>query len=450
MLRELYIRNLAVVKELRLPLGPGLTVLTGETGAGKSLLVDALLLALGERASQEMLRAGAQSATVEALFEGTHPLLQELGIEAPEGQMLLRRVLQAGGRSRAFINDISVSLQSLQQLGASLVDIHGQHEHQSLLSPSSQLALLDAVAGAEDSRQGLSRLHQELRVLRERLQELKDKARRRQEREEVLRFQLQEIQAAALRTGEEEELLRQQEILKHLSRLKELLEEAYALMYSSEGSALEALKRAGAALKEASRVDSSASSALGLLQEALPLVEEAALALRGLRQQYELEPQSLDAVQERLYLIQRLKAKYGPSIEDILRYAQRAEEELQGLGGASGGASGPEEVPCGKGGGLPGPLQGALGPEEEGGQAATGRAAAGASGAGPAEGPLRRTAQGGRARALRGGPGGIPLQRQPRGATQGPQQSGLGRRAQPAHAGHKGLQPALGRARAGV
>src|SRR5213594_4162103 len=205
MLRELRIRNFAVVENLTVPFAPGFNVLTGETGAGKSILVDAILLLRGARAQTDVIRVDAETATVEAVFEvsdGAVATLDEAGLPLEDGEVVIRRELSRSGRHRAFVNDVAVTVGLLERLGDALVQVHGQHEHQRLLEPVRQLELLDRFADAEPLRERFAALFAKHREAREDLERRRGAGRDRAQREDLLRFQVSELDAARLRPGE--------------------------------------------------------------------------------------------------------------------------------------------------------------------------------------------------------------------------------------------------------
>src|SRR5215470_342927 len=279
MLRELSIRNLAVVEEAVVPLAPGLNVLTGETGAGKSIVVDALLLITGARAQLDWIRTGADTAVVEAVFEidPTGPiaaLLDEAGHRAAEGLLVIKRELARSGRHRAFVNDGAATVGLLERLGDELVEVHGQHEHQRLLEPARQLLLLDRFAEAEERRErvtALVRRWEDARVARERLrEEMREGARH----EDLYRFQLSEIDGARLKDGEEDELRAERARLQHAERIVAGLQETLGLLYEEPGSAATRLARAGTLLRDISRYEPEAATPIEALEGAQAYVED--------------------------------------------------------------------------------------------------------------------------------------------------------------------------------
>ncbi|MDP2168457.1 MAG: DNA repair protein RecN [Thermodesulfovibrionales bacterium] len=337
MLRELRVKDFAIIDMLTLRLGPGLNVLTGETGAGKSIIIGALGIALGERAYSEMIKTGSASASVEAyfeaagspLFEPAHrPGLEAMGIEAGEG-IILRRDIPSSGKGRAYVNDTMVSVQSLSEIGRRLVDIHGQHEHQSLLQGENQMSLLDIYGKLEPEREKVRGLFAGVQAMKKRLEDLKSGSRERAQRVDLLKFQAGEIEAAGLSPGEKTSLEEEKAVLLNISRLKEFSEAAYEAVYGSEGSCSENLSAAISKLKEMSSIDHAASEPLGMLESALPLVQEASSSLRAARDRYNLDPARLTEVDDRLDLIKTLMRKYGDTVEAVLEYKDKIQKELQ-------------------------------------------------------------------------------------------------------------------------
>ena len=331
MLKELRIKNLAIIDDLTVRFGEGLNVLTGETGAGKSIIVDSLGLALGNRAQSDMVRSGEKEAVVEAYFElqDTHPL-PDIGIDISEG-LIIRRSVSATGKSRAYINDSIVSIQGVTEIGKFLVDIHGQHEHQSLLSVDKHRLLLDAFGRLSGDREKVERLYYDIETLRKELHDLKQKATERAQRIDLLKFQIQEIDASALQPNEKEGLLEERQVLSNASRLKESAEAAYAMLYAAEGSCTERLSLIISKVKEMSAVDHGVAEILNMLESARPLIEDASVSFRGYKDRYDIEPERLNTVEERLELIKKLEKKYGEGTGTILNYRDEAARELDGL-----------------------------------------------------------------------------------------------------------------------
>ena len=358
MLRELRIKNFTIIDALSIPFETGLNILTGETGAGKSAIVDAIGILLGDKASQDMIRTGEKEAHIEAYFDNPeHPLLEELSIESDEG-ITLRRSITAQGKGRAYINDISSGIQTLAAVGRSLIDIHGQHEHQGLLKRESHLVFLDTFNDREassverhaltdkdnnsldasrptlDASQSLSRyslLFNEVAGLKSTVTEMRQKIRERSQRIEFLRFQIGEIDSARLKQGEKESIEEERAILLNLSKLKEASETAYMMLYENEDSSLERLAAVLSRIRDIAQIDQGARELLATIESAMPLLEDSAILLRDLKGKYDIDPHRLSEVDERFELIKRLERKYGENVEGILRYRDEADEELKGL-----------------------------------------------------------------------------------------------------------------------
>lgn len=329
MLRQLRIKDFAIIDTLTVNFERGLNVLTGETGAGKSIIVDALGLTLGERAHTEMIRTGKDETTIDAYLDiSDHPMLERVGIPAGEG-LILRRSLSSSGKSRAYINDTMVNVQTLLEFGRSLVDIHGQHEHQSLLSMDNQRTIIDAYGKLLDERAEMERLFHEVQSLKEELSGYRSDIKGKAQRIDLLRFQINEIESASLKAGEAEALTEEKTILGNLAKLNEMTDAAYRILYSGEGSSSEKLSSAISTLKEVSRIDHGISDILQLLESAMPLIEDATVSLRQYRDKYDIDPGRLDFVEDRLDLIKRLERKYGEDIEGVLKYLDEAADELQ-------------------------------------------------------------------------------------------------------------------------
>lgn len=330
MLRELRIKNFAIIGDLRIRFEDGLNVLTGETGAGKSIIVDALSLALGSRAQSDLIRSGEKEAMVQAYFEVEGNALPDIGIDVSDG-LILRRSITSAGKSRAYINDTMVTVQSIAEVGKALVDIHGQHEHQSLLSVEKHRYLLDSYGKLHGEREKVETLYREVQTLKTEITDLKQKVKERTHRLDLLRFQINEIDTASLKHGEKETLIEERKILSNLSRLNELTETAYSMLYGSEGSCMEGLSKIITKVREMASIDQSVSDILNMLESALPLIEDAAISLREYKDKYDIEPERLAEIEERLELIKKLERKYGEGIETILKYRDGAEKELKEL-----------------------------------------------------------------------------------------------------------------------
>lgn len=339
MLVQLSVRNLATIRDIRLDFGPGLTALTGETGAGKSILIDALGLVLGARASSDLVRSGAARAWAEAIFDltdlpATEAVLSQLaayGVEPEDGQLIVTREIQANGRSVARINGQAVPASVLNAIGSALVDIHGQSDHLSLLKAERQLDLLDRYAGLLGLREELARRVQEYRSVRRQLERLRAEEREREHRADLLRYQVQEIEAARLRPGEEDELLAERARLQNAERLAMLASDVLMLLEGEELGVLDGIRRASVRLDELGRLDSTQESLAEQLREALYVLQDVARSVRAYAEELEADPERLTAIEDRIDTIRRLKRKYGDTIEAILDYADRARRELASL-----------------------------------------------------------------------------------------------------------------------
>ena len=340
MLKELNIKNIAIIDHLRVEFAPGLNVFTGETGAGKSIIVDALNLALGERASADLIRTGCQEAVVEAAFElngrGTAEiaaLLSEQGIEAgPEEDLIVRRVLSSSGKNKVYINGSLANLNTLAALGARLADIHGQHEHQSLLSLEHQMELLDSFGGLSELIGVLSDAYHRLQDVRKELAGLEAGERDRAQREDMLRFQKNEIEAAMLKPGEDSELANEQKLLANSEKIAGLSHAADEALYSSENSVLTGLKKAMTNLRDIAAIDSRIALVLELCEAGRAQIEEASREVSAYAGRVEFDPDRLEQIGDRLDLIQKLKKKYGSTIDEIIEFGKIASFELERMG----------------------------------------------------------------------------------------------------------------------
>ena len=337
MLRELRLKNFAVVESVSVAFAPGLNVLTGETGAGKSILIDAIVLVRGGRAQSDVIRAEAETATVEAVFAvdgvaAARTVLEEAGLAADDnGEVVVRRELARSGRHRAFVNDSPVTVALLERLGDVLVEVHGQHEHQRLLEPARQLELLDRFADADEAGARVGALHAKYRAAREEAARTRTADRDRAQREDLLRFQVSELDAARLRPGEEEELRGEARRLQHAERFLTGLAEAAALLDEAPQSAAERLARALKIVHDLGRLDPGFAAPAEALEAARAQVEEALAMVRRLRDSVGAEPGRLDTVHERLDALARLKRKYGDSEEAMLAFRAEAARDLERL-----------------------------------------------------------------------------------------------------------------------
>jgi DNA repair protein RecN (Recombination protein N) len=338
MLSELRIVNFALIEQLNLQFQSGFTVLTGETGAGKSLLIDAIALLVGGRASTDQIRSGEEEAQLEASFHlpDTHPLIRRLRsqdlIGPQESELILRRVLSRSGRHRVYVNGNLCPLRVLEELGGTLIDIHGQHEQQSLLASAKQVDALDAFGRLYELRGRYEQAYQSWRDLRAQLAELQSEVVDRARIEDMLRFQSQEIEQACLLPDEEEQLRNERQRLVHAHRLRELAHEVHGELQEDEQAVLTRLGRIGRALAELAQTDPAMGDCEQAATESAIQLKDLAGRLRDYAQQLEADPDRQALIEDRLELIQRLKKKYGGSIESVLALGRRVQEELQLLG----------------------------------------------------------------------------------------------------------------------
>ena len=337
MLRELSVHNLALIEDVRVELSPGFCAWTGETGAGKSLLLGAVGLLLGDRGSADLIRAGADELRVSGVFELEHPAIRQtveriLDSECPDGQIVLARKLHRAGRSTAYVNDLTVSIATLKQIGEVLVDIHGQRESHSLLQPAYQLDLLDAFGSLGELRAVYQKKAAAVRELRGRYRELSDHQQARQRDLSLLRFEREELDAANLKPDEAKDLALERDRLVHAQSLQAFTAGSAARLYDEEGSISEHL---GKLLKEAhswEAFDPRLADLSKRLDALVPEVRDLAETCRDLSEQFEADPARLEEVEKRLESLRRLETKYRKSLEELIVYRaeiDRRETELQ-------------------------------------------------------------------------------------------------------------------------
>jgi len=336
-LTELRIRNFAIIDAIELEFPDGFTVFTGETGAGKSILVDAVDLLVGGRASADLIRSGAEEAEVSGVFslkQGS-PVAQLLHeqdlLESGETEVILRRILSRAGRHRVHVNGRPAPLGALQALRGLLVDIHGQHDHQSLFRPVVQLDLLDEFGGLADARTAYEAAFAQWRELEARLTERRGVLAERQAREDLLRYQVEEITGAHVRPHEDRELERARLLLSQGRRLAELVQATYGPLYEEEPSILQGLGSLTSPLKELAAIDAELVEDRDRFAEALAQLTDFAQRLRAYRDRLEFDPDKLEKVEERLDLIRRLVKKYGGSLEEVVRRGEQTQQELREL-----------------------------------------------------------------------------------------------------------------------
>jgi DNA repair protein RecN (Recombination protein N) len=322
MIRYLAIRNLAVIESVAVDFEQSFNILTGETGAGKSILVEAVGLLLGGRATQDLIRTGEDVATVEAIFE------TEDGSE-----LIVRREITSQGRSRAFINGALATAAALKDLSNRLVELHGQHEHQQLLDPSQHLALLDAWTGLDAARQDVAAAFAQVRTHREHLDRLRMDDRERAARLDLVEFQLGELQKANLQAGEDETLGAERQLLRSADTIQRLCSESYAELYDTEDAALVALGRIWKRVGELAAIDPRFAPYLDARDGIKAQLEDLAFTLRDFTDSIDASPGRLQQVEDRLALIERLKRKHGGTLEEAIAYRDRLAAEHKALTG---------------------------------------------------------------------------------------------------------------------
>jgi DNA repair protein RecN (Recombination protein N) len=331
----LRVRNFAIIDELEVELGPGMNVVTGETGAGKSILIDALELVLGARAHPEVVRTGAEQAEVEALFDvaddpDARARVEEAGTPV-EDELVLRRIVQRSGRSRAYVNGRLAAAGQLAELARGLADISSQHEHHTLVDPRSHLGFLDAFAALRPARDHVEAAHATLLRSKAALDALRENSDRRVEREDLLRFQLQEIDALGLRADEEAALVVERDRQRHAERLAQITGGAEDALYASDDSITTQLDRIAGELEQVAAIDSSLQPFAERVSSTRAELEDAARELGRYARGISVDEGRLRELEERLDAISRLKRKYGGSVEAVLEHRERAAAELQGL-----------------------------------------------------------------------------------------------------------------------
>ncbi len=333
MLTDLNIKNFAIIDNLHVAFGPGLNILTGETGAGKSIIIDAVNLLLGMRASAELIRTGEEEATVEALFDLSHhpailAKLVETGVEC-DGELLVKRVIARSGKNRVFVGGGLSTTTVLAELGQSLINIYGQHESQTLLRPDNHLHLLDGFGGLLPLRAEFAAIHGEFRQTLAALRHLEEGEREAERRLDLLAFQADEIGRANLVPGEEEELEQERRLLAHGEKLLTASQESFDSLYGGDSAILGGLRWVISAIDQAKEIDNALHPVFDILNGAYLQLEDAALALRDYATRVEADPGRLQAVEDRLDLISRLKKKYAPTVAAIIACKDEADQELE-------------------------------------------------------------------------------------------------------------------------
>jgi len=336
MLEELHVHNYAIIDKLQVRFTEGLNILSGETGAGKSILVGALGLLLGDKTDTSIIRSGSEETAVSGIISVSGNVeaarwLAAHGIEQDDGGVILRRMLKSNGRGSIFIQSTPVTRTDLHEFSTLLFDLHGQHEHQSLLDLENHRRLVDRWAGTEDLAEKFHSMYAALVSLRERLSKLVSDERERLRRTDLLTYAVTEIKALALKPGEEEELEKELAILSHHEKLFTLLEEVYSQMAESAGGVLATLRKTRHAMDEILVIDSSLSRQSHQLEDAFYEVEDFVENIRQYKSKADFSPSRLDDVQSRLSSIRGLEKKYGDTIEAVIEYCRTGEQELAGM-----------------------------------------------------------------------------------------------------------------------
>ena len=338
MLEELRIRNFAIIDELEVAFQGGLNIISGETGAGKSIIIGAVSLILGDRASSDQIRTSEDSASVEALFrvEGNPTVqekLAEFGFEN-QAELIIRRTISRSGKNRVLVNGQLANLSMLSSLSGGLINICGQHEHQVILDAGRHLDILDEFGALMPVRAEYQRAYQEYLGLKGRLDELKALAANKLRAEEYLKFQLKEIEDAAPLPGEDTALAEEKKIIRSAAFLQEQASGSYEALYARDGSIIAQLSEVLNRIRDIKKIDAGLAVSLQDLESAAVVLDEASLSLREYLKRLTFDPARLEAMEDRLELLGRLKRKYGGSLEEVLKKAKDARRELDGLSSA--------------------------------------------------------------------------------------------------------------------
>jgi DNA repair protein RecN (Recombination protein N) len=337
-LNLLRIKNLALVEDLEWPLAPGFTVITGETGTGKSIIIGALQLLLGERADKALIRTGAEMCTVEAVFTGEdfaglNKRLDETGIERCDGDLILKRSLSLTGTNRQFINGSPTTLANLKELGNDLVDLHGPHDHQSLLSPERQLDVLDAFADAESARAKFAEIFRKLRAVEQEHAALDTAETAREQELDLLRHQINEITAANLSAEEETQIESRYRLASNSKRLIEVGSAVVTRLAEADEAILGQLAETQRLLRELEKLDPAMSAKASAHEAAVVELSEIARDLARYAERLDLDPGQLAALEQRVTLFESLKRKYGATISEVIAFGERAAERMRKIEG---------------------------------------------------------------------------------------------------------------------
>lgn len=339
MLSQFRVRNYALLDEVAIEFAPGLNVLTGETGAGKSILIGALGLILGDRAVTDVIRTGASSVTVEGLFEWPSgkpdvTLPPDLDIQIEDRALVIRRDITRDGRNRCTVNGQMVTVSTLKRLGRALVDLHGQHEHQSLLDPRTHITFLDGFGDVRRQRERVARAYHRYTELATALKQLDEEIRTSQERRELSQYQLTELQEADVRVGEDVELERELVVLGHSEQLIQVTSSIYEGLSQQDGAVIDQLGQVIRTLEDVERIDPALNEAVTGCRSARYQLEDVASFLQQYRDQIDFDPERLAEAQDRLDLLKDLKRKFGGTLEEVCAYRDRISSEIELIGSA--------------------------------------------------------------------------------------------------------------------
>ncbi len=337
-LQLLRIKNLALVEDLEWEIAPGFTAITGETGAGKSIIIGALQLLIGERGDKSLVRTGAEMCTVEAIFQGNdfakwNARFEESGIEPCDNDLILKRSLSLSGTNRQFINGSPTTLANLKALGDDLVDLHGPHDHQSLLSPDRQLDLLDAFAAAGDTREKFAKIFRQLRALEAEHAALNTAETAREQELDLLRHQVNEITSANLSAEEEAQIEARYRLASNSRRLIELASTVATKLSEADDAILSQLGETQKLLRELEKLDPAMATAASTHETAIVELSEIARDLGRYAENLDLDPEQLAALEQRVSLFETLKRKYGATISEVIAFGERAAERMRKIEG---------------------------------------------------------------------------------------------------------------------
>ena len=336
MLLGITLKNFAIVDDMAINFGSGLNVVTGETGAGKSIIVNAINFILGDRASSELIKSGEEEAQVEALFDISKDnevmrRLGSLGIQTGGGEVLIRRVFSIGGKGRVYINGNLATIGMLGELTSGFIDVFSQHEHQSLLKEGNQLRVLDEFGGLTEACSSFSNLFQDYVMANKELEEIRTRHDDQVKKEDFLRFQCGEIDSANLGMEEDEQLEREKLKLSNAEQLFSVSKEAYDIIYEREGSIIDELKRIRSNIDNAAKLDESLLGLSEVLERGMSEIEDSAFRLRDYFSKINYSQERLNQIEDRLLEIKRLKRKYGSTIQEIIEKRKEMGEELSNL-----------------------------------------------------------------------------------------------------------------------